>query len=494
MTFRDAVRSHRHKILPAVLLAVAVATSAGYREELRAWFAGPGNQAKVGRTPAQPASQPSAGPTSQPSAGPTSQPSAGPASQPTAAPTSQPTAGPTSQPTSQPTAAPTAEAMASHRHDAPGGVGGVALPGDDEIAHWTCAMHPSVREDSGEVKCPICSMDLTPVTRGELRTGVIRVDAVRRQRLGVRIAPVQRRGLSRAIRAVGAVDYDETRIHDVTMRVDGWIQRLHVDETGQRVRRGATLFSVYSPQLLSAQQELLVAQRGGGRLADAARQRLRLWGLSERQIDDVVKRGEPRESVTIPAPVSGFVVDKHVFAGGHVRAGQLLYRIAALDRVWVIADVYEQDLPHVRAGQAVTVTLPYLPGSSFKGQVDHVYPYLAGGTRTGKVRVELGNPDGALRPDMFANVEIDVDLGEQLAVPAGAVIYTGPRRIVFVDLGEGRLRPQEIEIGARSGEWYPVRAGLREGDRVVTSGNFLVAAESRIRSAAEYWGASDDVD
>lgn len=366
--------------------------------------------------------------------------------------------------------------------------------GDGEIAYWTCSMHPSVREESGDAKCPICNMDLTPVTREELETGLILVDAVRRQRLGVRTAPVERRALTRSIRAVGRVAYDETRIHDVTLRVDGWIENLRVDETGQEVRRGATLLTVYSPELFSAQQELIIATRGGGSLADAARQRLRLWGLTRSQIDEIIRRGEPRETIAIRAPAGGFVIEKHVFDGAHVRAGQLLYRIAALDRVWVEADVYEQDLPHVRVEQEVTVTLPYLPDRSFEGEIAYVYPYLAGSTRTGKVRVELDNPDGALRPDMYANVELEVDLGEHLAVPAEAVIYTGPRRLVFVDLGEGRLRPQEIETGARAGQWFEVRSGLSAGDVVVTSGNFLVAAESRIRSAAKYWEATDDTD
>lgn len=363
--------------------------------------------------------------------------------------------------------------------------------GDGEIAYYTCSMHPSVKQETPGT-CPICNMDLTPVTREELETGVLLVDAVRRQRLGVRTAPVERRRLTRSIRAVGRVAYDETRIHDVNMRVDGWIDGLRVDETGQEVRRGATLFTVYSPELFSAQQELILAERGGGSLAQAARQRLRLWGLTGSQIDEVVRRGEPRESIAIRAPASGFVIEKHVFDGAHVGAGQLLYRIAALDRVWVEADIYEQDLPHVRVGQAVTVTLPYLPESAFEGEVAYVYPYLAGSTRTGKVRVELANPDGALRPDMYADVELQVDLGEHLAVPAEAVIYTGPRRLVFVDLGEGRLRPQEIEVGARAGQWFEVRTGLAEGDVAVVSGNFLVAAESRIRSAAEFWGATDD--
>jgi len=369
---------------------------------------------------------------------------------------------------------------------------------EGDLSHYTCSMHPSVRSQEPGT-CPLCSMDLVPVTREEVETGVIRVDAARRQAIGVRTAPVRVQPLSTTIRAVGTVTYDETRLSEVSLKVEGWIGRLFVDEPGQAVRRGEPLFTLYSPDLLTAQQELLIATRAqqaardteapdrADYLAAAARRRLALWDLSEGQIDEIARTGEPLQYVPILSPTSGYVVEKNVVEGAAVKPGQALYRIAGLDGVWVEAEVYESELPLVRVGQPVEVTFPYLPGRAFKGQVDYVYPYLQSRTRTGTVRVELANPDLALKPDMYANVLLRSDLGERLVVPEEAVIYAGPRRLVFVDLGEGRLQPREIEVGAKTAEGYEVLSGLAPGDVVVTSGNFLIAAESRLKSATEQW-------
>ena len=377
------------------------------------------------------------------------------------------------------------------------------LHSDDEIAHFTCSMHPSVKEVEPGT-CPICSMNLIPVTRAELETGVIMVDEVRRQRIGVRTGRVVLRPMRLEVRTVGKITYDETRLENVTLRVPGWIKELRVNETGQRVARGQTLFTVYSPDLYAAQEEYLQALRsqtkargtGSPYRADGmvrtARQRLLLWGLSESQIEDIGRGGVVRESIAIKSPAAGYVIGKHVVKGDHVQAGQLLYEIAGLDQVWVEAEVYEADLPYISMGQVTHVTLPYLPGQDYEGRVTHVYPYLNEASRTGRIRVELSNPKLELRPGMFANVMIEVDIGARLQVPESAVIYTGPRRLVFLDLGEGRLRPQEVELGAKGDDYYEVIDGVREGDVVVTSGNFLIAAESRIRSALEYWGGIDD--
>lgn len=381
----------------------------------------------------------------------------------------------------------------------------------DEVAYYTCPMHPSVRADDPSETCPICGMDLTPVTQQELETGVILVDEARRQAIGVRTAPIARRELHRQIRALGTVVYDQSRLHDVNLRMSGWVQQLRVAEPGARVRRGEVLFTLYSPELYAAQLEYITAasapplpelpagsnaphEASGpppNALERAARQRLILLGMSEAQIRALRRRGEPSEAVPILSPASGWIVEKNVVEGAQVAAGTLVYRIADLDQVWIEVQVYESDLPHVRVGQDVRVTVPYLPDREFEGRVGFVYPYVDPETRTARVRIELENADLALRPDMYANAAFDVSLGEQLAVPMSAVIYTGPRRIVFVELGEGRLRPKVVELGARAGDYYVVRSGLDEGDVVVTSGNFLIAAESRLRSAAEYWGATD---
>jgi Cu(I)/Ag(I) efflux system membrane fusion protein len=292
---------------------------------------------------------------------------------------------------------------------------------------------------------------------------------------------------------VGIVKYDERKLADVSLKVKGWIRGLKVDATGQPVKKGDVLFHLYSPELLAAQQEYLLALRTrNGDAADplvrAARQRLRLWDIPDAQIDALTRRGEATETLAIRAPASGFVIEKAVVEGAAVEPGMRLYRIAALDRVWIETQIYESDLPHVKVGQPVEVTLPFVPQKKFEGRISYVYPYLQSGTRTGQVRIELSNPGGELKPEMYADVAFEVNRGERLQVPASAVIYTGPRRLVFVDLGEGRLRPREVKLGQRSGEAFEVLEGLSEGERVVTSGNFLIAAESRLRSAAEYWG------
>jgi Cu(I)/Ag(I) efflux system membrane fusion protein len=215
----------------------------------------------------------------------------------------------------------------------------------------------------------------------------------------------------------------------------------------------------------------------------AARKRLELWNVASADIDAIARRGEPRENLPIRSPASGFVIQKNVALGAAVEPGALLYRIAPLDRVWIDAAVPESDLGQVSAGQQARVSLPSLPGESFQGSVAYVYPSLDPETRTGRIRIELPNRDHRLLPDMYANVDLRIERGEKLLVPASAVIFAGPRRLVFVDLGEGRLAPRQIEIGAGNGELYEVLSGLEPGETVVSSGNFLVASESRLRSA-----------
>ncbi len=375
---------------------------------------------------------------------------------------------------------------------APDDGGGVSHEGHghagEDVSHYTCSMHPSVRQDEAGT-CPICSMDLSSVTFDEEESGVIRIDEARRGQVGIRTGKVVVAPMTRSIRAVGRVAYDESRLKDVTLKLGGWITKLHVDETGQAVKKGQLLFTLYSPELFAAQQEYLLARQStrGDALLRAAERKLQLWGVSKGQIAAIAKRGEPIEDVPFYSPASGYVIEKDVVEGGAVEAGMRLFRIAALDRVWVEADLYEAELPQVKKGQRAKVTLSYLPDKTFDGTVAYVYPYLDKGSRTGKVRVELKNEGLELKPDMYATVSFELDLGGRLQVPIDAVVYTGPRRLVFVDIGEGRLRPQEVKLGARSDETVEVIEGLTEGQVVVTSGNFLVAAESRIRSAAKIW-------
>ena len=370
--------------------------------------------------------------------------------------------------------------------------------GGDEIAYYTCSMHPSVqRQEPGT--CPICSMDLVPVTREEQETGVIQVDAGRRQLIGVRTAVVTRQPFTVRIRAVGTVTYDETRLADVTLKYQGWIGELLVDRSGQKVEKGQTLFTLYSPALYAAQEEFLAALESqqmarqtaapdrADYLVEAGRKRLHLWDIRDWQIDQIVAAGKPLEQIPIVSPVSGYVVEKNVVQGAAVELGQRLYRIAGLETVWIEANVYENELALIKVGQPAEVSLPHLQAEAFHGSVSFIYPYLEASTRTARVRIELDNKNQRLKADMYADVEFVIDRGERLVVPVEAVLYAGPRRLVFIDLGEGRLKPQEIELGAKSGDFYEVRSGLSEGQTVVTSGNFLIAAESRLKSAGKQW-------
>ncbi len=390
------------------------------------------------------------------------------------------------------------------------GAAGTSGSAPGAIDHYTCSMHPSVKQATPG-KCPICGMDLVPVTKEQQEQGVVMIDAVRRQLIGVRTAPVTSGPMRSSFHALGQVAYDEAALTDVSLKVRGWITKLSVNQTGQRVARGQTLFTLYSPELYNAQQDFLLATRsasmngatsatagdGGSRiegLGSAARQRLRLLGVSDAQIDAIARSGTPAESLAFASPASGFVIEKSVVEGASVEPGMRLYRIAALDKVWVEAEVYEADLAGVRVGQPAQVALDYMPGQTYDGRVGYVYPIIDPKTRTGRVRVVLANKDLELRPGMYANVALSKELGTRVRVPAVAIVYTGPRRIVFVDLGDGRFKPQEVKVGAVADGMYEVLEGLQAGDVVATSGVFLIAAEARISTAAKYWDSAGDAD
>lgn len=382
---------------------------------------------------------------------------------------------------------PAATSGAALSHEGHGHEGG-------DVSYYTCPMHPSVRQhDPG--KCPICGMDLAGVTYEQQESGTIFVDESRRSVLGIKTSRVEMKPMKLAIRAVGRVTYDETRLQDVTLKVKGWVVHLDVNATGQAVARGQRLLTLYSPELFAAQQEYLLAIKQGegsgagehmASLAAASAKKLQLLGLMKGQLDEIRRRGAPIEELPIVSPASGFVIAKDIVEGAAVEPGQRLYRIAALDQVWVEAAIYESDLQYVKKGQAARVTLSYANAREVTGKVATVYPYLDAASRTGKVRIELPNKDLTLKPDMYTDVAIDLDLGTRLAVPVSAVVYTGPRRLVFLDLGGGKFRPQEVKLGARAADIVEVTSGLTAGQPVVTEGNFLIAAESRIRST-QFW-------
>ena len=383
-------------------------------------------------------------------------------------------------------------------HAGHGGAPPAAADGEGEIAYYTCPMHTYIRSHEPGT-CPVCSMTLVPVTREELSTGTVMIDAQRRQAIGVRTAPVERRVIEKTIRTVGRITYDETRLSDVSLKVGGWIGTLYADAPGKKVQAGAPLFTLYSPELYSAQEEYLTALRSqeaargtsapdrADYLVEAAATRLRLWDVTDAQLQEIQAGRAPLKYFPIVSPATGFIVEKNVVEGASLMPGERLFRIAALDEIWIEASLYESEFPLVFAGQPVRVTLPYLPDRRISGKVAFIYPYLDGEARTGRIRIVVENPDLDLRPDMYATVELDVDLGSRLVVPESAVIYAGPRQFVFLDLGEGRLRPQRVELGLKTSDFVEVTDGVSEGDPIVVSGNFLVAAESRLKTAMENW-------
>jgi Cu(I)/Ag(I) efflux system membrane fusion protein len=294
---------------------------------------------------------------------------------------------------------------------------------------------------------------------------------------------------------VGIVNFDETRLAGVTPKFAGYIERLHVNFTGQPVRRGQPLVEIFSPELVAAQEELLLAvrlegdlagrtvpgvPRGSSDLVAAARQRLRLWDISDEQIDRILSTGSAQRTLTLYAPVGGIVVEKNVLAGVAVQAGQPLYTIADLSEVWVEAELREADAGLVEEGSAVTVELAAFPGRPLQGRVEYMYPTLESQARTLKARIAIANPGGRLKPGMYATVRLNTTERSALTVPTSAVLNTGERRLVFVDMGEGRLMPHEVEIGRVAGGFAEVLAGLQPGQRVVTSAQYLLDSESNL--------------
>jgi RND family efflux transporter MFP subunit len=323
----------------------------------------------------------------------------------------------------------------------------------------------------------------------------VSLTAAQERALGVTYTQVSRSPLETSVRTVGRIEASEERLSDVTPKIDGFVERLHVSTTGEAVHRGQALLTLYSPELVAAQEELLTALRlrdrldaesgpardNADRMVEATRKRLAWWDISDAQIERLVSSGEATKTLTLASPVSGVVLEKPVVEGQRVRAGQQLYRIADLSEVWVEGDVFEQDIRFVTEGSVAHIEVAAYPGRHFMGTVSFVYPIVDRGSRTNRVRVTLSNPDLDLKPGMFATIFFDVRIDDDaVVVPMEAVIVTGERNLVFVREPNGTLRPQEVVLGPAAGERVEILEGLVPGEEIVASANFLVDAESRL--------------
>lgn len=360
-----------------------------------------------------------------------------------------------------------------------------------KVSYWRAPMNPTEIYDKPGKSA--MGMDLVPVYEDEVIGGVaITVDPVIRQNMGIRTAPVESGPLTYTIRTYGHITYDETRLTEISPRFGGWLEKLYIDFTGQYVNKGEPLFAIYSPEILTAQEEYLVALknsrgRSGQAMADAVKRRLLFFGVSEPEIDAIGKSMKTRRNITIFSPFSGIVVHKNALLGGYVKEGTALYRIADLSRVWVEAHIYEYELAHVRKGLEAEMSLPYHPGTTFTGKVTYVYPYLQKQTRDVVIRLELDNPDLLLKPEMYADVRIRTQ-GESRGtlIPEEAVIRSGERNVVFVAGADGKFIPRMVTLGMKvdNGKIQAL-SGIAPGETIVTSGQFLLDSESRLKEAVQ---------
>ncbi|HZT33243.1 MAG TPA: efflux RND transporter periplasmic adaptor subunit [Bryobacteraceae bacterium] len=382
-----------------------------------------------------------------------------------------------------------------------------AAGAERKILYYHDPMHPWYKSDKPGI-APDCGMKLVPVYEGgeqaavskpaNLGPGAVEITPEKQQLIGVEYGTAEYRPAFESIRAAARVTLDETRIAKVQTKIEGWIDRVFVDFTGIQVRQGQPLLTIYSPEALATQQEYLLALKAQETMAAspvhelmattdnllaAARRRLELWDISAAQIDQIEKTRRPLKDLTLYAPIGGFVTERNAFPKQRITPDTVLYTVADLSTVWVMADVFEYEAANIRVGQDAVLTLSYLPGRSFHGRVSYIQPQVDPATRTLKVRLQFENPGYLLKPEMYGDVEFRTGGGRKLMVPQSAVLNAGLRQVVFVDRGNGYFEPRSVKLGAQVGDRVEILSGLAAGERIVVSGNFLIDSESQLKAA-----------
>ena len=378
-----------------------------------------------------------------------------------------------------------------------------ATPGERKVLFWYDPMHPAYKSDKPGI-APDCGMQLVPkyadeqTSLAKMPVGTVTISPDKQQLIGVRTGKVERRSFERMIHTTAQLTADETKIAHIHVKVSGWIDKVYVDYVGQLVKKGQPLFTLYSPDLVATQDEYLIAKRGQASLGSspfqevsdgsnslfrAARDRLKFWDISDEQIKKLDETGEVTKNLTFYSPIAGFVTDRKAFPQTSVTSDTELYTISDLSTIWANADVYEYEVPYIHLGQPVELQLSYYPGRKWHGHVSYIYPMVDAQSRTLKVRIELPNPELELKPQMFADAQLKVDYGTKVVVPAEAVLDSGNEQVVFVVHDGGVFEPRRITMGPQFDNRIVVLSGLKPGEQIVVSGNFLIDSESRLKSA-----------